>query len=71
MIHCNEHLQVKVCAQKVYCGTHCDTLQLSQDHCFFIFRKRTQECIVGMKGQGDGEIVVHDVKFTMNQYILK
>ena len=23
MIHCNEHLQVKMCRQKLYCVTHC------------------------------------------------
>ena len=53
MTHCNEHLQAKKCGQKVYCGTHCDTLQLPQGD-FFSFVG--EDARVGGRMQGHKEM---------------
>jgi hypothetical protein len=49
MTHCDEQLQGKKCGQRVYYGTHCDTLQLSIQDFFSVFGGRLQEHMAGKK----------------------
>ena len=56
--------------KRVYCGAHCDTLQLPEHDFFFSVGSRLQ----GYRAfQGEGEmsgIGVHDMKFTKNQDVM-